>query len=330
MLLRILKYNTTTGYLLIPLLAILAWLPSLMADSYQQMAFDYIPMPGYKLLANYLPHHSLLSKILALIMVTAAGFYLIRINNKYLLLQERTLLPAYFFVLIVSSLSPLHRFHPALVAMLFLVPAIEKLLDSYKAERLSYKYFEASFLIGLGSLFYFNIIWYVILVWLALLILRPVIWREWAFSILGAATPWFFLVAGDLLINENASWSTALVTANFAMRDVYDFMHLPEIIYFGFLLLVVLFASRRMAGSMGAMKVIRRKIFLLFFWIFALGVTAYMLLNTANIEMVVPTTLPVAFLLSHYLLSKRKGLWPNMILWLILAGTMLLVWRPWQ
>ncbi|TVR74310.1 MAG: hypothetical protein EA408_03025 [Marinilabiliales bacterium] len=329
MLLRLLKYNTTIGYLLIPLLAVAAWLPSMMSPGYDRMVFDNAPMPLYGLLADYLPHSSLASKIVALVLLTASGFYLIRINNKYMLLQERTLLPAFLFVTIICSMAPLHRLHPALISMIFFVPAIEKLLDSYKAERLSYNYFEASFLIGLGSLFYFNLIWYIIIVWVALLILRPVIWREWVFSVIGAATPWFFLVAGDLLLNESAEYTWALVTANFNMRDVYDFAHLPEMIYFGFLLLVVLFASRKMARSMGVMKVIIRKIFLIFFWVYAVGAAAYFLVETANIEMVVPATLPVAFLLSHYLLSFRKTFWPNLILWFTVAGMVVLVWGPW-
>ncbi len=329
MLLRLLKYNTTIGYLLIPLLAVAAWLPSLLSPGYDQMVFDQAPMPLYGLLENYLPHHTLVSKIVALVLVTSAGFYLIRINNKYMLLQERTLLPAFLFVMIVSSLDPLHRLHPALISMLFLVPAIEKLLDSYRVERLSYNYYEASFLIGLGSLFYFNLIWFVIIVWVALLILRPVIWREWAFSIMGVLTPWFFLFAGDLILHENADWSIALVTVNFTMKEVYNYVHLAEIIFFGFLLLVVLFASRKMVRSMGAMKVIRRKIFLLFFWIFALSVATYLLVESSNIEMLVPAALPVAFLISHYLLSKRKGLWPNFMLWGIVAGMLILAWGPW-
>ncbi len=329
MLLRLLKYNTTTGYLLIPVLATVAWLPSLLSPDYHQMVSDHAQMPLYGLLADYLPHHSLLSKVLALSLLTAAGFYLIRINNKYLLLQERTLLPAFLLVIIICSLAPLHRMHPALISMLFFVPAIEKLLDSYKSERLSYNYFEASFLIGMGSLFYFNLIWYLIIAWVALLILRPVIWREWVFSILGAGVPWFFLVAGDLLLNESAEWTWSIVTPNFTTGDLYDFMHLPEMIYFGFLLLIVLLASKKMSGSMGVMKVFRRKIFLIFFWVYAVGVAAYFLVETANIEMVMPATLPVAFLLSHYLLSFRKTFWPNFILWFTVAGMLVLVWGPW-
>jgi hypothetical protein len=48
MLLRILKNSTTAGYLIIPLLAVVAWLPSLRHDTVQQMIFDIHPMPLYE------------------------------------------------------------------------------------------------------------------------------------------------------------------------------------------------------------------------------------------------------------------------------------------
>lgn len=330
MLLRFFKYNTTAGYLLIPLLTIIAWWPSLASDSYRKMAFDYIPMPLYEMLTGYLPHHSLTSKIMAMALVMITGFYLTRINNKYLFLQERTLLPAFFFILLASSLPPLHRLNPALISMVFLIPAIEKLLASYKTEGLSYNFFEASFLLGLGSLFYFNLVYFIFLVWVALFILRPVIWREWVFSLMGLATPWFFFLAVSYFIHDSADYSMEVIAANFTTRDVFSFMLLPEKIFFGFMLLMIIFASRKIAGSMHKMKVLSRKIFILFFWIYAISVIIYFVVETANIEMAIPATLPVAFLLSHYILAIRKRFWSNVILWCIVIGLHLLVWQPWK
>lgn len=328
MLLRIFKYNATAGYLLIPLLTVIAWWPSLVSGSYQQMAFDLNPMPLYKLITGYFPHHSITSNIIAMLLVILAGFYLIRLNNKYLFIRDRTLLPPFFFIVIVSSLTPLHRLNPAIIAMLFLFSAVDRLLASYKTERLSYSYFEAPFLIGVGSLFYFNLIWFVILVWAALLILRPVIWREWVFSILGLATPWVFFLAIDYFMHDSLEWSIGAIAGNFVTRDAFTFIFLQEKIFLSFLLLLILFASRRIIRSMPAMKVLLRKIFLLFFWIFAISMATFFVFKSANIELAFLAAMPVAFLLSHYILSKGKGFWPNVILWSIVAGMLILAWLP--
>ena len=330
MLLRILKYNTTAGYLIIPMLAVIAWLPSLTSDTYMQMFFDRSPMPLYEILAGYIPHNSLTSKIIALTMVLMAGFYLIRLNNTYLFLSERTLLPAFFLILIVSSLSPLQRLHPGLVAMVFFLPAIERLLASYKTERLSYNFFEASFLIGAGSLFYFNLIWFNIMVWVALLILRPVIWREWVFSILGLAAPWFFLLATDFFLHDSIQWSTGMVSVNFVTRNLLNFLFLPDRIFLSFLLLLIILASRKIMHSMTKMKVLSRKIFLLMFWVFAVTMVTFIAVENANVELLVFAAVPVAFLFSHFILSVRKVFWENAILWGIVAGMLILTWFPWR
>ncbi len=329
MLLRLLKYNTAAGYLLIPMLTVIAWWPGLEADSFVAMGFDRYPMPLYDLLTGYIPQQSLTARIVAMMLVIITGFYLIRLNNKYLFLQERTLMPAFFFIFIVSSFPELQRLHPALIAFGFLLAATDRLFDSYKTERLSYSIFEASFLIGVGSLFYFNLVWFNILVWLALLILRPVIWREWLFSLLGLAGPWVFFLATDFFLHDSLEWSTGLVSAYITGQGTPGFLSIADKIWLGFLLLLIIFASRRMIRSMSVMKVLSRKIFRLFFWIFAISIASYFFIENVNVEVAVPATFPVAFLFSHYILSKRKGFWANAILWSIIAGMMIIVWFSW-
>lgn len=328
MLLRLLKYNTTVGYLLIPILTVIAWWPALGADSFMKMGFDRYPMPLYDLLTGYIPEQTLTAKIVAMLLVILAGFYLIRLNNKYLFLQERTLMPAFFFIFIVSSFPELQRLHPSLIAFGFLLAATDRLFDSYKTERLSYSIFEASFLIGIGSLFYFNLVWFNILVWLALLILRPVIWREWVLSLLGLAGPWVFFLATDFFLHDSLEWSTGLVSSYITGQDTSYFLSLADKIWLGFLLLLIVFASRRIIHSMSGMKVLSRKIFRLFFWIFAISIASYFIIEIMNVEVVVLATFPVAFLFSHYILSKRKGFWANAILWSVIAGMIIIAWFP--
>jgi hypothetical protein len=327
MLIRYLKYNSTVGYLMIPLVALAFWWPQLKSDTYQAMTYDYIPMPLYELVTGFITPHLLASKIVAMVLLMLSGFYLLSLSSRYAFLSERTLLPSFFFILIVSSIPSLHRLHPVLIASLFFLPAIDKLLSSYKTDRLSYNYFEASFLISAGSLFYFNLIYFIIVVWIALLILRPVIWREWALSIIGFLTPWAFYMLSDYILNDSVSQSIGLIVSNLTTTDTFRFVMLREKIIFSVLLVLIILASRRILISMGIMRVLTRKIFVLFFWIFLLVMAIFIFIETANIEIIVLSTIPVSFLLSHYLLSL-KSIWSNTILWAFLAGMTIIVWLP--
>lgn len=329
MLLRILKYNTTAGYLIVPLLAVIAWLPSLIEGQQNLAAYDLNMMPLYELLAVYIERYHLIAQLLALAVTIFTGFYLIRLNNKFLFLKERTLFPTFFFVVILSSLPLLHRMHPALIGMLFFLAAFDKILDSYKTERLSYSFYEAPFLIGAGSLLYFNLIWFIILVWVSLLIMRPVIWREWVFTILGLATPWLFFLFADYFLNDSLEWSTGKIAGTFEAGIDIGYLHHAEKIFLIIVLLLIVAGSRNIISSMPRMKVLSRKIFILFFWIFALTIATYLLIDSAGIELLVLTAMPVAFLLSLLYQHLRKSFWGNTVLWILVAGMLVNAWVPW-
>jgi hypothetical protein len=329
MILRILKNNTTAGYLIIPLLAAVAWLPSVRHDTVQQMIFDVNPMPLYSAVTNHLPIDSPAVRILGFALVILIGFYLLKLNSSYGIIREKSLLPAFIFPMLVSSIPSLQRLHPALLAMILLLFAFDRLLASYKTERLSYNIFEASFLTSLGSLVYFNLVYFIILVWVALLVLRPVIWREWAFSIIGILMPWVFYAAGYYFLHDTITPVLELLASNFTVDDPNRFVFLPEIVFFSYLLILILLASSHISNSMPKMKVLPRKIFVLFFWFWALSVVIYIFVDTANIEMLVPAAVPVSFLVGHFLQYIRSRLWGNLLLWGIVAGMLALVWVPW-
>jgi hypothetical protein len=329
MLLRILKNSTTAGYLIIPLLAVAAWLPSIRHDTVQQMIFDIHPMPLYKAVISQLPVDSIASRVIAFAILIMVGFYLLKLNTSYGIIRDKTLLPVFLFVMLTSFIPSLQRLHPALLAMVFFIPAFDRLLSSYKTERLSYNYFEASFLIGMGSLLYFNTIYFICMVWVALLVLRPVIWREWVFSIMGVIMPWVFYAAGYYFLHDTVEPVLELLTINFTADDFYRFVFMPEIVFISYILILIILASLHISNSMPKMKVLPRKIFVMFFWFWALAVVLFLLIGTANIEMLIPAAVPVAFLTGHYLHYMRSRLWANIFLWGIVAGVLLLVWVPW-
>jgi hypothetical protein len=329
MLLRILKNSTTAGYLIIPLLAVVAWLPSIRHDTVQQMIFDIHPMPLYEAVISQLPVDSPASRIIAFAILILIGFYLLKLNTSYSIIRDKTLLPVFLFVMLTSFIPSLQRLHPAMLAMVFFIPAFDRLLSSYKTERLSYNYFEASFLIGLGSLLYFNIIYFIFMVWVALLVLRPVIWREWVFSIIGVVLPWIFYAAGYYFLHDTVEPVLELLMINFTADDPYRFVFMPEIFFLSYVLILIILASLHISNSMTKMKVLPRKIFVMFFWYWALAVVLFFLIGTANIELLIPAAVPVSFLLGHYLHYMRSRLWANIFLWGIVAGVLLLVWVPW-
>ena len=67
------------------------------------------------------------------------------------------------------------------------------------------------------------------------------------------------------------------------------------------------------------MKVSSRKYFVIFFWMLGLLLASALGLLTIDIEIVALSTIPVAYIVSNYLLFNEKTILKEVFLWIYLA-----------
>jgi hypothetical protein len=109
------------------------------------------------------------------------------------LIPKNSLLPAFLYILLMSSFVNFQNIHPLLFANLFLITALQIILKTYSKPECYEQIFIATLLISLGSMFYFPVIFFILFVWLVFLIFSLIKWREWVISIFGFSTPYLFL-----------------------------------------------------------------------------------------------------------------------------------------
>ena len=63
-------------------------------------------------------------------------------------------------------------------------------MESYRIPGIAYNFFDAGILIGIGSLFYANLIWFGLLLIIGIAILRTGNIKEIAISVIGLVTPY--------------------------------------------------------------------------------------------------------------------------------------------
>lgn len=305
---------------LIPIIGILLWLNSFIHIQPKEFLFDKFPMPFYRYTYNFLGTNLLISSISTFFIIIIQSFLLVRINLKYILIQERTYLPALMYILLVNGFIELHRLNPALFGSLFIILAIDKIFDSYKKDHLSYSFFDASILLSIGSLFYFNTIYFLLFLWLGLLILRPFIIREWIFTIIGFAVPYIIyfgmvFVFSNNLINEINSIKMAFsINVNNLL-----YMKLPHYIYYTFMTLLVLIATFNILNSLFRMKVQNRNFFQVLIAMMVISMLIYILIPSASVEMIMISSIPFSFILSHYFRDTNLKWWGELIFVLILG-----------
>lgn len=131
--------------------------------------------------------------ITAGIIVFIQALLLNLIINKYSVLGKQTYLPALFFIISCSILSPFLTLSPALLANFFLLYIFNKLLSSYKQPDAISTLFDIGLAIGLATILYFPLFVLLLWVWLCLIILRPFYWREWLSPLIAFLLIQFFL-----------------------------------------------------------------------------------------------------------------------------------------
>ena len=321
MLLRILKSNTLFSILLIPVIGILFWMHSFRSPALLDIKMANGAMPLYYLIYNFIKGWEFWQVLIAFFLVLINSFFVAQLGSMFLFLKKRSYLPGIIYLITVSSLQALHSLLPVHIATLLILLSIYFILDTYhKPVEITFT-FNASFLLALASLVYLPSLVLFPLVWIAIFVLqKSENWRLLVVPILGFGAPWLFMWA-YFFLSDSSSLMWKDITQMLWKR--HNFYLLEP--YFLFLTAVVVLVST--LGSLSVlsvyhmMKVSSRKYFVIFYWMLGLVLASALGLITIGMEIVAMSTIPVAFFISHYLLTDGKKIWKEILTW-IYVGSM--------
>jgi hypothetical protein len=324
MFLRKFKSSTPDVMVLILIITLLIWIrPIIHPGTPSSLGFELRPMPLFSLLLHLTGKVPLISVLFALIILLLSAFLLVNFNTSEFFLNERTFLPALFFVLI-SGLFPVQQvLNPALPGSVFLILAVRRIMDSYKVRYVAYSFFDAGLLISTGSLFYAPIIWFGLLLVVGLALLRTGNLKEIIISALGIITPWFIIsgiyyVAGDDPFSVFSDLTYNLYTkresAGLPMPD------LIAVVATGFILLL---STLDLFSTINTNKIKSRKTFRLLLWALIITAGLYVAVPGVSIEAFWLAAVPASYLLTHFFINTRRKfiseLWFSVLLGSVFA-----------
>ena len=321
MLLRILKSNTLFSSLLIPLIGVLFWIHNFLSPKLLDLQLANGAMPLYNLVYNLLKDQEFWQVFIAFCLILVNSFFVAQLGSSFLFLTKRSYLPGIIYLITVSSLQVLHAFLPIHLATLCVLISIYFIFNTYhKPLDITYT-FNASFFLGLASLFYLPALILFPLIWIAILVLQTSNnWRLLVVPVLGFGTPWLFMWTYYFLKDSDSSMWNQINQMLWTSHNSY----LLEP-YFLLLTAVVTFVS--MLGTFSTlsvyhrMKMSSRKYFVIFYWMVALMLASALGFVTIGIEIVTLSTIPVAYFISQFMLSDQKMIWKEILTW-IYVGTM--------
>ena len=140
--------------------------------------------------------------LLGCLLMSGGAFLLHRANYTLMLIREKTLLPFFFYLLLISANPDFMPVKSTSVGVFCLVLSIYQLFLSYHDEEAADKIYNASLILAVGSLLWTPLLLFVPLYWWGMYNFRSMSPRTFCASLLGVATVYWFLTGWCLWIGD--------------------------------------------------------------------------------------------------------------------------------
>jgi hypothetical protein len=315
MLLRIYKGTSPGVIILIAVTIIVAWISAFIHPSeISALRFDSTPMPLYGLLTAVVGKNIHLGVVISFVLVSFIAFLLVNFNTTSFFINERTYLPALFYILAGGLFPEYQSLNPALPASLFLMLAIIRIMDGYRKAGIANNFFDAGILISAGSLFYANLIWFGLLIFIGITLIRTVNLSDITIAIFGLLTPYLITFGIYYVIGKDVSALFTLIGGNLFLRtEGYLFSGVTIIgMISGVLILIVCIAY--LFTLLNTKKIKSRKTFSLLIWAFLISIAVYIIVPAVSVEIIWLTAIPASYFLTHYFVFIKKKLLPEILM----------------
>ncbi len=328
MLLRIFKGTGPGVIFLIIIILITIWISAILNQRlHPRFIYETDPMPLYGLMKLLIHNSHNLGVILSFLMVSLMAFLMINFNTTVFFINERTFLPAVIYIMFGGFFPDHQLLNPVLPASIFLILAIMRIMDGYHKTGTAYNFFDAGILISTGSLFYANLIWFGLLVIIGIASLRTGNLKEIIISILGLLTPYLITFSLYYVIGKDVGILIKLLGDNLFTRATYYPFPRLTIVALIFSSALILFSIIQLLKHMNTKKIKSRKTFSLMIWSFLISIIVYFALPSASVEIVWLTSISVSYFLTHYFVSVKKKLVPEILFSLLFVFILLIqIW----
>lgn len=141
---------------------------------------------------------TLLNRVVNSLLVLLGGVLLLRINNRFSLIQKHTLLPFFFFLLLELASPALSLVGDGTVTTVVLLLLLTLFFHAYQSDRAQYAFLIFGAL-ALGTLFCTRFAYFVPLFLIGFSQIRYLSVKSLAGALIGFITPFWFVVGTDLM-----------------------------------------------------------------------------------------------------------------------------------
>jgi hypothetical protein len=273
-------------------------------------------MPLAELVQLMINKQHLLSLITGLVFTLINGFLLNGLISRFEIFPVKNYFPLLFYTLYMSGFETQLFPHPILFAHTFILLGLFRIAQSNRMDEALGKYFEAGSLFSLASLFYFPSILLYPTVWVALIVIRPFVWREWLTSMMGMLLPYLFVFTWYFWFD-----GVNLFVFGKIFYPSQDFVPNPSA-WSGFTTSSVIAWSIITALSLWLLlargwplnTILSKNMLVVFIWLLLLSTLAFLMAPAYEILYFSLIALPLSVIISNYFVQLKWGFWADCLL----------------
>ncbi len=321
MLLDFLKRYNPLIILFIPIIGILLWHKAIFSpatfiqntDSHNMLLFDLIFKSS-----NFMQVPVVMA-ILGFVFILIQTYFVIQIDLDFNIINKRSFLPGIVFIMLSAGFIQNSNALPVLFGEIFLIAAFFKLFRCYKVENSLSVLFDSTLILSIGSLFYYNLAFYYVVVVIGIFILRPFYWREVIASLLGFVAPYFFYLSFCFLFSKNFITVFQSLKTNLLIPLKYTALSMNHYILFGLVALFILLANIGILNHYTSKNISVRKYFTIFLWLFIVSIGMFLVLPSASYELFYILCFPLTYLFSNYFMHIKSRFWSELLFFIFMG-----------
>ena len=180
-------------------------------------------------------------------------------------------------------------------------------MEGYRKSETAYSFFDAGFLIGIGSLIYANLIWFSVLLIIGIILIGTRTLKEIIISLTGLVTPFILTFGIYYLLGEDLDSLFLLLKNNlFFSSEGSQFSRLT-VVSLVFVGLITSVSIAFLIMRMNTKKIKSRKTFILMIWVFLVSLGVYFIMPSVSEEIIWLASIPISYFLAHFFVfNKRK------------------------
>lgn len=321
MILRVFRSGQPYVLVVIAFFSALLWLNVFLAKTEPQYTATLYQMPLYDIILSSLKmaNSNLLLEIFAFFLIYLQGIFIAKIDHRFGILRQYTYATTWVYVFLISAIVDLQSIHPLLFASFFLLWATYEVLNSANQKVAHVALFKAGLAIAIGSLFYLNLIFYLLFIFSGIIFFRAFDWKEWVAVFLGFFSAYLIFFELYYILADNFLDVLTIIVHNLLSRPLP--IPLQPVYKLAFLLIavVIVLASISIWSDFVKLKINVRKYYRMFFILFLLTVVFFIFFRNYGYELYLIASISMAYLIGRYIIFMKNKKMATYILYYLIA-----------